>query len=72
MKGEPYPAWICSPCGIRHGKPSVRWSTWRKDNCGWCGEIASCTEPRDFGYPPQPLYDRNRLSPDNPSPENPQ
>jgi hypothetical protein len=49
-----YPSWICSPCGKRLGRKSTEWSTWHADTCGWCGKGASCTEPRDFGYPPAP------------------
>lgn len=59
-----YPTWICSPCGLKHGR-------WREghlatfhepdkhdehDRCGWCGtRISALTEPRDFGYPKYPV-----------------
>ena len=51
-KGKPYPDWICRPCGFAYGRfPSEdRISCWHEDTCGICGEVTSCTEPRDFGH----------------------
>jgi excisionase family DNA binding protein len=50
-----YPAWICAPCGARYGKPRGLYATFHGgDRCGWCGEITSTTEPRDYGYPSVP------------------
>jgi hypothetical protein len=59
-----YPACICSRCGSKHGKHSRPWSTWHADTCGWCGKYTSCTEPRDFGYPPEPANNPCRLRDD--------
>ena len=44
------PTWICYDCGMKHGSFKVGTATWHKDTCGVCGEIKTCTEPRDFGY----------------------
>lgn len=47
----PYPAWICRPCGQKHGKqPKGRISSWHAGTCGVCGQPADVTEPRDFGH----------------------
>lgn len=55
MAKPEYPAWICSDCGNKHGRmPYGHAATWHRDVCGWCGEMRSCTEPRDFCYPPAP------------------
>lgn len=47
-----YPKVICGPCGRKYGKPRAGASTFHDNTCGWCGEMRSVTEPRDFGYPP--------------------
>jgi hypothetical protein len=48
----PYPAWICRPCGEKHGRgmPAGHVSTWHMDTCGICGDVTECTEPRDFRH----------------------
>lgn len=52
---DDYPAWVCSPCGEKHGRmPEDHIATWHVDVCGWCGETRSCTEPRDFCWPAFP------------------
>lgn len=45
-----YPAWVCSPCGTRHGRRPPRSATWHSGTCGICGKAAPVTEPRDFGH----------------------
>lgn len=45
-----YPAWICGPCGDKHGRRECGVSTWHMDTCGVCGEQGMVTEPRDFGH----------------------
>jgi hypothetical protein len=47
-----YPAWICRPCGERHGRrtPKGHVSTWHEDICGICGNVTEVSEPRDFGH----------------------
>jgi hypothetical protein len=52
LVNSPYPAWICRPCGEKHGRGMPAWhvSTWHEDTCGVCGKTASVTEPRDFGH----------------------
>ena len=48
---KPYPAWICLPCGQRHGRRIPGEATWHPDTCGVCGrEDVPVTEPRDFGH----------------------
>lgn len=56
-----YPAWICSPCGRKHGRKLPLLATYHMGDCGWCGaEHVSVTEPRDFGYPDPPNKRRGR------------
>lgn len=45
-----YPAWICLDCGRKYGNRAIGVATFHEDTCGICGEIKSCTEPRDFGH----------------------
>lgn len=47
---RPYPAWICSPCGRKHGRRECGIATFHVDECGVCGQTAMVTEPRDFGH----------------------
>ena len=54
---KPYPIWVCRECGYKAAL-SCRCmdqvftvSTWHTDECGVCGAVVACTEPRDFGYP---------------------
>jgi len=50
---ETYPSWICGQCAIDHG------GIWKKGHvatfhdgfCGWCSQIRSVTQPKDYGYP---------------------
>lgn len=50
-----YPAWICWDCGSNHGRViQGHIATYHRGICGWCGQEADVTEPRDFGYPPEP------------------
>jgi hypothetical protein len=48
----PYPAWICRPCGRKHGRgwPKDHVATFHVGTCGICGIAAPVTEPRDFGH----------------------
>lgn len=50
--GKAYPQWVCSLCGTMYGRriPSGHVATWHEDTCGVCGNLASVTEPRDFGH----------------------
>lgn len=57
-----YPRWICAECGEKHGNPMPEnhLATWHlpggDDHCGWCKRIdVPLTEPRDFGYPKDPI-----------------
>lgn len=47
---DKYPQWICSACGIKHGKSECGLSTWHQDTCGVCKKETQVTEPRDFGH----------------------
>ena len=44
------PKWVCYKCGRKYGSFKCGQATWHSDTCGCCGDVASCTEPRDFGY----------------------
>ena len=50
--GPPYPAWICRPCGRKHGRgwPEGHVATFHIGTCGVCGIAAPVSEPRDFGH----------------------
>jgi hypothetical protein len=52
LVNPPYPAWICRPCGEKHGRgmSAGHVSTWHMDTCGVCGRRAEVTEPRDFRH----------------------
>jgi len=57
-----YPAWICANCGDKYGKmPQGHIATWHEDTCGWCGEVKSVTEPRDYGYPDAPNSEQKEV-----------
>ena len=47
---NPYPVWICVPCGNKHGNRSAGIATFHYGVCGICGKEAIVTEPRDFGH----------------------
>lgn len=48
---DDYPAWVCYPCGSKHGRREVnRVATLHEDTCGICGQVALVTEPRDYGH----------------------
>ena len=50
---QPYPSWICHPCGMKHGKRKPRegdTATYHTGTCGVCGQRKPVTEPRDFGH----------------------
>jgi hypothetical protein len=46
----PYPQWICSDCGVKHGRRVPIMATWHVGECGVCGLAGMVTEPRDFGH----------------------
>jgi len=49
---EEYPAWICSECATSRGYSNrCMLSTFHEDLCGWCEQIKTVTQPRDYGYP---------------------
>jgi hypothetical protein len=55
MKEIKYPSWICFDCGKKYGTIiQNHCCTMHNDVCGWCGELKSVTEPRDFKYPSMP------------------
>lgn len=54
---DDYPGWICSDCGIKHGRgfrngdKVNKVATWHYDKCDVCGQNnVMVTEPRDFGH----------------------
>lgn len=57
-----YPDWICDSCGDKYGKYSAGCSTFHTGICGVCGEEASVTEPRDYGYPVFPKTERRKAN----------
>jgi hypothetical protein len=50
MNKRPYPEWICSPCGRKHGRREAGIASWHEGVCGLCQAKTSVTEPRDFGH----------------------
>jgi hypothetical protein len=61
-ENKDYPTWICGKCGFKYADPSKLrnpdsvLATWHSGKCDVCGEVASVTEPRDFGYPVFPDF----------------
>lgn len=51
-----YPAWICTDCGRKFGRPRGSCATFHMgDPCGWCErDDVPVTEPRDYCYPKGP------------------
>ena len=47
---KPYPSWVCSPCGTKHGNHPVGLATWHQDACDICGKDCAVCESRDFGH----------------------
>ena len=47
---KPYPVWVCTDCGKKHGRREPKCATWHIDKCGVCGKETMVTEPRDFGH----------------------
>ena len=49
---QPYPDWICAPCGQAHGRgmPAGHSATWHQGICDICRRSASVSEPRDYGH----------------------
>lgn len=48
-----YPYWICQECAESLGhKNRCEMSTYHPDICGWCNEMKTVTQPRDYGHPP--------------------
>lgn len=56
-KHQPYPAWVCEPCGRKYaeaqGTKIIQVQTYHTgDSCGVCRrDDVPVTEPRDWGYP---------------------
>ena len=55
MTAPAYPAFICAPCGEKHGRHPIgrHGATWNMatcDICDICGKWDSVTEPRDYGH----------------------
>lgn len=49
---DEYPHWICQECAESRGYPNICLiSTWHEDHCGWCEQIKTVTQPRDYSYP---------------------
>lgn len=42
-------AWICSDCGLKHGRVRTHLSTFHKGECDCCGNRTAVTEGRDYG-----------------------
>ena len=51
MQNEQCGAWICSPCGKKHGTRVPTMATFHLGKCDYCGEETAVTEPRDYGHP---------------------
>lgn len=52
-KVKPYPAWICSDCGIEYckGLPGTCYATYHIGTCQCCEKPGvPVTEPRDYGH----------------------
>ena len=49
-KSMVYPQWICSECGMTHGRRVPTIATWHGGQCDVCGSSGMVTEPRDFGH----------------------
>jgi len=47
---DSYPRWICNDCGSKHGRRLPDIATWHQGKCDLCQQVASVTEPRDFGH----------------------
>jgi hypothetical protein len=45
-----YPAWVCSPCGEKHGNRPATRATWHEGECDICRVVRAVTQPRDFGH----------------------
>lgn len=60
---DDYPMWICADCGNKYGHwPDGHIGTFSHGlECGWCGEIKTVTEPRDYRYPPHPKDCKEQL-----------
>ena len=52
MTAPTYPAFICAPCGKKHGQREFMHpgATWHMATCDICGNLDAVTEPRDFGH----------------------
>ena len=51
-KLDTYPAWICRDCAIKFaGDTRNNVSTYHSAKCDVCGQAASVTHQRNFGYP---------------------
>ena len=53
MSNPDYPGWICSECAHKNGGrwPEGHLGAFHSDECGWCKETKSVTQPRDYCYP---------------------
>jgi len=52
-KAKKCPALVCGPCARKNGGhwPDGHLASVGTGICGWCGELKTVTEPRDWGYP---------------------
>lgn len=60
-----YPEWVCLDCGseaLKHpanaDKKIFEYSTWHEGICEVCGQKKTITQPRDFGYPIFPQFEK--------------
>jgi hypothetical protein len=48
-----YPSWICKECAESLGyKNRFSISCYHPDICGWCEQMKTVTQPRDYSFPP--------------------
>jgi hypothetical protein len=50
MKTVKYPDWVCSECGMKHGRHNPGIATWHIGRCDICGEEKSVTDSWSFGH----------------------
>lgn len=55
---KPYPCCLCFDCGNKYGRHCTGVSTVQKEKCKVCGKVKDVTQPRDFGYPRIPGFEK--------------
>lgn len=49
--------YICISCGPKFGRldpTNISIGTFHPGKCSWCGQVASVTDPSDYGHPKPP------------------